>query len=407
MLVFLRDCFFLDGGFVEELKMSTNLSDLKASLLKKKHFKPKHQKAKVFRANEPLLSVFMWGVNHTITGLTHVNVPVMLMPDDFKAFSKIRVDNHHFNKGNMPSHFKVKEYCPLVFRNLRERFDIQEVDYVNSLTKSQPVPLDLSKSSAQLYESYDKRFVIKVLQSEEVEFMHTLLKQYHPYVVEKHGKTLLPQYLSLYRLTVEGNETYLVVMRNVFSNTLSVHCRYDLKGTAVEREASIKEKTKNLPMLKDGDFLQDGCKLYVGPEKKEKLLNILNADVQFLINLHLIEYSICLGIHDCETAEEELDKMGDSEEEEEYEEGFSEDSNIPTPPESPRIILPPNGRRDKQADIYALHSSEDAPRQEIYFMALVDILSHYGTRKRTAAIGSIQPEQYARRLIDFISKAML
>lgn len=33
-----------------------------------------------------------------ISGLAHVNVPVMLMPDDFEAYSKIRVDNHYFNK---------------------------------------------------------------------------------------------------------------------------------------------------------------------------------------------------------------------------------------------------------------------------------------------------------------------
>lgn len=36
------------------------------SKLKKKHFRVKHQKVKLFRANEPLLSVFMWGVNHTV-----------------------------------------------------------------------------------------------------------------------------------------------------------------------------------------------------------------------------------------------------------------------------------------------------------------------------------------------------
>jgi hypothetical protein len=29
--------------------------------------------------------------------------------------------------------------------------------------------------------------------------MHCLLKQYHPYIVERHGKTLLPQYLAMYR----------------------------------------------------------------------------------------------------------------------------------------------------------------------------------------------------------------
>ena len=34
-------------------------------------------------------------------------IPVMLMPDDFRAFSKIKIDNHAFNKENLPSHFKV------------------------------------------------------------------------------------------------------------------------------------------------------------------------------------------------------------------------------------------------------------------------------------------------------------
>lgn len=35
----------------------------------------------------------------------------------------------------MPSHFKIKEYCPLVFRNLRERFAIDDQDYMESLTR--------------------------------------------------------------------------------------------------------------------------------------------------------------------------------------------------------------------------------------------------------------------------------
>jgi 1-phosphatidylinositol-5-phosphate 4-kinase len=31
----------------------------------------------------------------------------MLMPDDFRAYSKIKIDNQAFNKENLPSHFKV------------------------------------------------------------------------------------------------------------------------------------------------------------------------------------------------------------------------------------------------------------------------------------------------------------
>ena len=127
----------------------------------------------------------------------------MLMPNDFKAYSKIKVDNHLFNKQvslliaktqhmltpllpqtfreNMPSHFKFKEYCPLVFRNLRERFAIDDCDYMQSLTRSQPVISDSpGRSGAKFYNSSDGLFVIKTLTREEVEQMHSLLKEYHP-----------------------------------------------------------------------------------------------------------------------------------------------------------------------------------------------------------------------------------
>lgn len=52
------------GLRVNKSKMSVPSTGL--SKLKKKHIRVKHQKVKLFRANEPLLSVFMWGVNHTV-----------------------------------------------------------------------------------------------------------------------------------------------------------------------------------------------------------------------------------------------------------------------------------------------------------------------------------------------------
>lgn len=47
--------------------------------------------------------------------------------------------------------------------------------------------------------------------------------------MECHGVTLLPQFLGMYRLNVDGVEIYVIVTRNVFSHRLSVYRKYDLK----------------------------------------------------------------------------------------------------------------------------------------------------------------------------------
>ena len=56
------------------------------------------------------------------------------------------------------------------------------------------------------------------------------------------GITLLPQYLGMYRLTVNSAETYWIVMRNILSHKYRTHLKFDLKGSTVDRAASEKEK---------------------------------------------------------------------------------------------------------------------------------------------------------------------
>ncbi|KAM9792454.1 phosphatidylinositol 5-phosphate 4-kinase type-2 beta-like isoform 1-T1 [Neosynchiropus ocellatus] len=421
---------------------------------KKKHFIG--QKVKLFRASEPILSVLMWGVNHTINELGNVPVPVMLMPDDFKAYSKIKVDNHLFNKENLPSRFKFKEYCPMVFRNLRERFCIDDQDYQNSLTRSAPLNSDTQgRFGNRFLSSYDHRFVIKTVSSEDIAEMHNILKKYHQFIVECHGNTLLPQFLGMYRLTVDGVETYMVVTRNVFSHRLTVHRKYDLKGSTVAREASDKEKAKELPTFKDNDFLNEGQKLQIGDDNKKYFLEKLKRDVEFLATLKIMDYSLLVGIHDVERAEqEEMDVEGAGEEEEYENDGMGGGvltGSFGTPPDSPGNPLNCGsffgpGEFDPSVDVYAIKSQdseslshggrsrvdrhvsavltllalspEGAVKKEVYFMAIIDILTHYDAKKKAAhaaktvkhgagaEISTVNPEQYSKRFYEFMSNIL-
>uniref|UniRef100_A0A8C7S396 Phosphatidylinositol 5-phosphate 4-kinase type-2 gamma n=1 Tax=Oncorhynchus mykiss TaxID=8022 RepID=A0A8C7S396_ONCMY len=376
---------------------------------KKKHFV--QQKVKVFRASGPVLSVFMWGVNHSINDLNQVPVPVMLLPDDFRANTKIKVNNHLFNKENLPGHFKFKEYCPQVFRNLRERFGIEDLDYQVSLTRSPPVRGGDTQGEGILLTSYDRTLVIKQISSEDVADMHGILSEYHQHIVKCHGSTLLPQFLGMYRVGVENEETYLIVMRNMFSHRLVVHRKYDLKGSLVSREASDKERVKELPTYKDMDFRNNMQKVYVNEEQKEKVMEKLNRDVEFLVKLKIMDYSLLLGIHDV------------GREEGEPENGLAQAPNMGSYGTSPEGIagymasckpLEP-GEFDPYVDVYAMRSAPGAPQREVYFMGLIDVLTQYDTKKKAAhaaktvkhgagaEISTVHPEQYAKRFRDFIS----
>ena len=56
--------------------------------------------------------------------------------------------------------------------------------------------------------------------TDQVEEMHSLLKQYHPYIVDRHAKTLLPQYLAMYRYLLMQ---YLAMYRYLLVEYLAMY----------------------------------------------------------------------------------------------------------------------------------------------------------------------------------------
>ncbi|MEQ2218368.1 Phosphatidylinositol 5-phosphate 4-kinase type-2 gamma, partial [Xenoophorus captivus] len=225
------------------------------------------------------------------------------------------------------------------------------------------------------------------------------------HIVTCHGSTLLPQFLAMYRVTVESEDTYLLVMRNMFSHRLPVHRKYDLKvkaagdvdpnedseisqdshdGSVLTREASFKEKVKELPTYKDADFLNSMEKIYVSDEEKEKAMNKLSRDVecallQFLMRMRIMDYSLLLGIHDAERAEkgEEEDVELSCEEEE-------EDENDPG---VPPCSTSPEGIAGYMSSFKPMGSGEFDPYVDMYAVQSAVGEWHLGVSSRRAANG--------------------
>ena len=87
---------------------------------------------------------------------------------------------------------------------------------------------------------------------------------------------------------------------------------FDLKGSLVDRKT--KGKIKSTTTLKDVNFLMavkaNPDFVSLGQRTRKKLLRVINADVDFLSGLGLMDYSVLLGIENLgNKLQEEIDKI--------------------------------------------------------------------------------------------------
>ncbi|KZT24886.1 SAICAR synthase-like protein [Neolentinus lepideus HHB14362 ss-1] len=197
--------------------------------------------------------------------------------------------------------FKFKDYAPWVFRELREDyFHLDPSDYLVSLT-AKYILSELGspgKSGSFFYFSRDYRFIIKTIHHSEHKFLRSILKQYHEHV-KSNPHTLLSRFYGLHRVKLpRGKKIHFVIMNNLFPPHKDIHETYDLKGSTVGREYPEEKAAKNpRAVLKDLNWINRGKQLELGPEKRALLTEQLRRDSELLQKLHVMDYSLLVGIH--------------------------------------------------------------------------------------------------------------
>eukprot|EP00037_Helgoeca_nana_P016928 m.159655 g.159655 ORF g.159655 m.159655 type:complete len:351 (+) comp23755_c0_seq1:137-1189(+) len=338
-----------------------------SATVKQKRVRQVPQRQKVFRAPNPVISCAIWGLHHTMRELDTVDAQPVILPHDFKAYSKVSIDNHSYNNATLPAKFKIKAYCPIVFRDLRARFGEDPKAFLESWLSGPAEVHEQSSSRARtnVYSSHDRRMTMYEMRKEEVVNFFHLFQLYHAHIVENSGITALPHYLGLFRINMKDTWTYLMVTNNVQSADLHMDRLYDLKGS--DRAASDKEKGKDAPILKDADFHGREEKLRIGPEARAAFIEVVRRDAEFLARAKLMDYSLFVGIH-------EYDGV-------------------------PPLV-------DVTRDVHALGSP--GPHSELYFVGIVDVLTKYGAKKSIAAnvkklggakgeITTVSPDNYMAR----------
>ncbi|KAL2278997.1 hypothetical protein FJTKL_13986 [Diaporthe vaccinii] len=240
---------------------------------------------------------------------TNAKLDRPLTDADFEAKSKTTFDI----TGNelVPSakyDFKFKDYAPWVFRHLRQLFHLDPADYLMSLT-GKYILSELGspgKSGSFFYFSRDYRFIIKTIHHGEHKFLRKILKEYYQHVTEN-PNTLLSQFYGLHRVkTPWGRKIHFVVMNNLFPPHRDIHTTFDLKGSTIGRDYREEDLEKNpRATLKDLNWLRRQRHLELGIQKKRLFMEQLQKDVKLMQKLHIMDYSLLIGVHDTRKGNEE------------------------------------------------------------------------------------------------------
>ena len=171
--------------------------------------------------NFHLIFMMLMGIRTSVGKFA--NVPQReLKPSDFNE----KWDGDFLAKGSAdtPAHsnqdFRFRDFSPLVFRQIRERFGVVTDEYLLSLT-SEYVLVEMftnSKSGSFFFYSADYRFILKTCTKREAAFLIAALPRYHGHLMSNRY-TLLCRFFGLHRVhlpTALGKKVYFVVMGNVF-----------------------------------------------------------------------------------------------------------------------------------------------------------------------------------------------
>jgi 1-phosphatidylinositol-4-phosphate 5-kinase len=389
------------------------------------------------------------GIRFTVSRI-NAKMDRELTPADFDAKHKFSFDI----TGNelIPSakyDFKFKDYAPWVFRHLRAKFRLDPADYLMSLT-SKYILSELGspgKSGSFFYFSRDYKYIIKTIHHAEHKLLRRILPEYYRHV-EKNPNTLISQFYGLHRVKMAyGRKIHFVVMNNLFPPHRDIHQTFDLKGSSIGRDLQESDLERNpRATMKDLNWVRRNRHLQCGPLKRDFFIEQLKRDVELLKKLKIMDYSLLVGIHDTGRGNEEnlRDKTlqvfqpgGDREEDASPNMLMRTPSKLenerkarelrmlikrerPVPLDKAAAKMPDEILDERKYHVFyaddggfrATHENGQ-PGEEIYYLGIIDCLTHYGMVKKIehffkglshdrAQISPIPPEGYGDRFINFV-----
>ncbi|KAI3689020.1 hypothetical protein L2E82_46968 [Cichorium intybus] len=361
-----------------------------------------------------------------------------------KFWTRFPPEGSKLTPPHQSAEFRWKDYCPVVFRHLRELFQVDPADYMLAICGNDALR-ELSspgKSGSFFYLTQDDRFMIKTVKKSEVKVLIKMLPSYYQHVC-RYENSLVTKFFGVHCVKpVGGIKTRFIVMGNLFCSEYRIHRRFDLKGSSHGRTTDKpEEEIDETTTLKDLDLnyvfrLQESW--------FKELIKQINRDCEFLEAERIMDYSLLVGMHfrDDNTG----DKMGlspfllrngksDSYQNEKFMRGCRfleaelQDMDRVLAGRKPLIRLGANmparaermGRRS-DFDQYTpggfnnfTPSKTGETYEVVLYFGIIDILQDYDISKKLehaykslqadpTSISAVDPKLYSKRFRDFIGR---
>ncbi|KAJ7945164.1 Phosphatidylinositol 4-phosphate 5-kinase [Quillaja saponaria] len=383
--------------------------------------------------NYDLMLNLQLGIRYTVG--KHASILRELRPGDFDPKEKYWTRFPPEGSKSTPPHqsvdFRWKDYCPMVFRHLRELFAIDTADYMvaicgNDTLREMSSP---GKSGSLFYLTQDDRFIIKTVKKSEVKVLIRMLPSYYQHVLQ-YKNSLVTKFFGVHCVKpVGGQKTRFIVMGNLFHSEYRIHKRFDLKGSSHGRITDKPEKEiDEITTLKDLDL---NFVFRLEQSWFQELIWQINRDCQFLEAEGIMDYSLLIGLHfrdDYAVDDAPLDLCA-AKTSLHHDEIIMQDMKWIPIGRGPLIRLganmPARAERvskvglDLQTGSGCSNSTPSESSGEIFdvilYFGIIDILQYYDISKKLehayksfhvdpTSISSVDPKLYSKRFRDFIHR---
>ncbi|GMG99559.1 hypothetical protein Nepgr_001399 [Nepenthes gracilis] len=392
--------------------------------------------------NFELMLNLQLGIRHSVG--KHASILRELKLSDFEPREKFWTRFPPEGSKHTPPHqsvdFKWKDYCPMVFRHLRELFGIDPADYMLAICGCDTLREFSSpgKSGSFFYLTPDDRFMIKTVKKSEVKVLIRMLPSYYRHV-SQFKNSLVTRFFGVHCVKpVGGPKTRFIVMGNFLCSEYRIHKRFDLKGSSYGRsiekpEGEIDETTT----LKDLDL---NFVFHLQESWFQELVRQVDRDCEFLEAERIMDYSLLIGLHfrddypSSEAAQSPTAGMDECQKRnspEGYKIFKAETQDTSWIMEGPRPFIRLGANMPARAeqvsrieyDEHAGIASNGTPRSGdifdvVLYFGIIDILQDYDISKKIehaykslqvdpTSISAVDPKLYSKRFRDFIYRIFL